>query len=68
LAPGWWPDASFDLQDSAAFGQLLAARFHLFFMLLTVMRNRVTQTLLLGITLFTAQLASSLSAISSSFI
>jgi hypothetical protein len=39
------------------FGQVLVARFHLFFMLLTVMRNRGTQTLLLGIAIFAAQLS-----------
>ena len=44
------------LQNRAAFGQLFLPRVHFFFMLLTVMRNRGTQTLLLGIAFFPAEL------------
>ncbi|KAG1716983.1 hypothetical protein ID866_206 [Astraeus odoratus] len=40
----------------AALGQLFLARVHLLFVLLTVVRNRGTQTLLLGVTVFTAEI------------
>ena len=53
----WLPDASSDLQDTATFGELLASRFHILFMLTTMLRDGVTQALLLGITLFPAQRA-----------
>jgi hypothetical protein len=50
------PTPVLGLQDLAAFGQMLVARIGFFFMLFAVMGNGISQPLLLGVAIFTAQL------------